>query len=192
MRLVFATDDFTLYSVGYPGFPIILNKEMEVVEEVLFFLIYHCIHRGRVKSLKSWQAYGQSLYDYFAFLEDNGFHWRNYSYTSDHSILAAYRDWSLSSVGLNPNTVNYRLRIIIRFYEYAYRKTWISSLPFDIETIKVYKAKGFFSHTDASGGMKASPDVMLKTQHVPIKVLSKQQVIQFLEALSNPIQHKSY
>lgn len=188
MRLIFSTDEFKLNNVSYPGFPLILNKDMELVEPALQFLVAHCIKRGRVRSTKSWEAYGQSIYDYLAFLEANNLDWRKYDYGGGHSILAAYRDWSLSIVGLSPNTVNYRLRIIIQFYHYSYRNEWVGSLPFDLETIRVVKPKGVLAHTDATGGLKISPDVMLKTQHTPLKVLSKLQIKQFLETVKNPTQ----
>lgn len=114
MRLVFSTNDFKLLGVNYPDFPILLNKNMEIVEEVLFFLIKYCIKRGRVSSKKSWVAYGQTMYDYFSFLEANSLCWNKYAYGNDHTIIAAYRDWSISEAKLSASTVNYRLRMVIK------------------------------------------------------------------------------
>jgi integrase len=100
--------------------------------------------------------------------------------------LAAYRDWSLGELGLKVSSINSRLRIIIRFYRFGLNKGWIDSLPYDIETIRVRQPKGFLAHTDASGGLKVSPNVMLKTQPTEIRVLSRQQVKVLLMRIENP------
>ncbi|CDZ79362.1 Tyrosine recombinase XerD [Legionella massiliensis] len=188
MRLVFSTSDFKLYGVSYENFPILLNAEMNIVEEVLLFLVQYCIKRGRVNSIRSWEAYGQTLYDYFSFLEANGLDWRINKYGVNHSILAAYRDWSLSEIKLHPNTVNYRLRYIIKFYQFAFENNWIKSLPYHLEEIRINPSKHFLTHADGRGNFKLSPDILLKKHHSPIKLLNKQQIREFLTALKNPTQ----
>ena len=118
MLLLLATDEFTIRGVSYRGFPLVVDQDMMLVEEVFDFLINQCITRGRVQSPESWKAYGQSMYDYFGFLEANEWNWRNISVNRNSTILAAYRDWSIGEINLSPTTVNYRLRIIIKFYQY--------------------------------------------------------------------------
>lgn len=188
MRLVFSTSDFKLYGISYENFPILLNAEMNIVEEALFFLVQYCIKRGRVNSIRSWEAYGQTLYDYFSFLEANGLDWRMNKYGINHSILAAYRDWSLSEIKLHPNTVNYRLRHIIKFYQFAFENNWIESLPYHLEEIRINPSKHFLSHVDDRGNVKLSPDILLKKHHSPIRLLNKPQIREFLTALKNPTQ----
>lgn len=188
MRLVFSTSDFKIYGLSYEKFPILLDSEMNIIEEVLLFLIHLCIKRGRVQSIKSWEAYGQSLYDYFSFLEANLFDWRVDNKASHYSILAAYRDWSLSEMNLSPNTVNYRLRIIIKFYQFALEMNWVKSLPYNLEEVRTQKSKRFLAHIDVSGSSKLVPDVLLKTKHSCIKLLSRQQAKEFLAAIKNPTQ----
>lgn len=188
MRLVFSTSDFKLYGVSYENFPIILDSEMNIVEEVLLFLIKYCIKRGRIKSIKSWEAYGQSMYDYFSFLEANALNWRINDSDANYSILAAYRDWSLSEIKLNPNTVNYRLRLIIKFYQFSFENNWIKSLPYCLEEVRINKSSGFLTHVDVSETMKQSPDILLKAQYTRVKLLSKQQAKEFLMAIINPTQ----
>jgi len=189
MELFLATEDFKIKGVAYTGFPIIVNAQMELVEEAFDFLVRYCIKRGRVQSPKSWAAYGQSIYDFLGFLEANNWDWRNISVNRDSTILAAYRDWSLGKLGLSVTTVNYRIRIIIKFYQNALRQGWVDSLPYELEDVYVSKPKGFLAHTDASGGVKVSPDVMLKEKFTQIKVLSKSQIKAFLGEIKNPTQH---
>ncbi len=181
MRLVFATEDFRVIGQPYPGFPLIVDREMRSVAPVRDFLIHECLHRGRVRSKMSWSAYGQVMYDYFGFLEAREIDWRDGQFDDNHSIVAAYRDWSLETVGLSMGTINYRLRLIIRFYRYAHRQGWIDWLPFDIEEVIVPQRAGFLAHTDKSGGVRRSPDVLLAERKPVIKVMTREESRKLLE-----------
>jgi len=191
MRLIHATEDFKLNGQSYPDFPLIVDNEMELLWEVNQFLVYHCITRGRAKSVKTWKRYGQDLYDYFAYLEANNLDWKSSLATSEHSVIAAYRDWS-ADIGLSAKTINGRLRTIVKFYEFAMRRDWIDSVPYDIETIIISKPKGFLAHTDTSGGLSSSPNVMLKEKKSRLKVLTKQEIKTLLNHESFISQHLIY
>jgi len=175
MRLIKATEDFKLHGHSYEDFPLIVNSEMELVKEVHQFLIYFCIARGRVESKNTWWRYGQDMYDYFGYLEGSGLNWRSSLANTQHSVIAAYRDWSVS-LGLSPKTINGRLRTIIQFYEFAQWEHWIESVPYDIETVIINKGKGFLAHTDKSGNRKNTANVMLKEKVAALQILTKQEV----------------
>lgn len=119
MDLIFATEDFQIHGRSYPGFPILLDRHIDVVEPAHHFLVHECLQRGRVQSTRSWEAYGRTLYDFFGFLEANDLDWRDVGDRCSHSILAAYRDWAIGECGLKASTVNDRLRLISRYYYYA-------------------------------------------------------------------------
>ncbi len=189
MLLIKATEEFILKGISYPDFPLVLDDGMNIVPEVLKFLIYECITRGRVNSLHSWWAFGQAMYDYMGFLEAQELEWNSFEYDEEHSIIAAYRDWSTKDLKLKGNTVNYRLRVIIRFYNYAYKKQWINNVPYDLEEVIVSKPTGFFAHTDRSGGKRITPDVMLKSKQPALHILTKEQIQLLLNALTNPSLH---
>ena len=189
MNLILATDEFVINKLSYPGFPLILNEDMELVPEIFEFLVKECITRGRVESRHTWKAYGQSMYDYFSFLEANdNWDWRHIQLDRSDTILSVYRDWSISTVGLKPSTVNYRLRTIISFYKFALKKGWISTLPYELEEVIVRPIKDFLVHTRRDAGVAVSPDVMLKTKQTYIRVLSRSQIRIFLKAIKNPTQ----
>ena len=76
MRLVLATDAFTLNGIRYSGFPLILDDRMRLIEEVHAFLIHTCLRAGRVRSKASWKRYGRDLYDFFGYVIANGFSWK--------------------------------------------------------------------------------------------------------------------
>jgi len=188
MRIIRATEDFKLHGNSYEGFPLIINSEVELVREVHQFLIYFCITRGRVQSKNSWWRYGQDMYDYFGFLEGANLDWRSSLADTQHSVIAAYRDWSVG-LGLSSKTINGRLRTLIKFYEFAVRKHWIESVPFDIEVVIVNKGKGFLAHTDKSGNVKASPDVLLTEKASQLQILTKQEVKRLLSHKAFISQH---
>jgi site-specific recombinase XerD len=188
MLLIASTADFKLNNIPYEGFPLLLDETTGVLHvPAHHFLIYHCIKRGRVKSKKSWMVYGQAMYDYHSFLQANDdWDWCDLYVSEDNTILAAYRDFSLTECGLKASTVNHRLRIIIKFYQYAYRKGWISALPYELEDVYVRQQKGFLAHVNASAGVVASPDVLLHQSQTTVKLLTKDQVKILLNSIQNP------
>lgn len=191
MRLIKATDDFKLNNHPYPDFPLILDKEMELVWNAHQFLIYFCITRGRVESVNTWWRYGQDIYDYFAYLEALDLDWKASLANAQHSIIASYRDFSVS-VGLSAKTINSRLRTVIQFYNYALQKKWIESVPFDIETVIISKGAGFLAHTDKTGGLKQTPNVMLKERNNRLQILTKEEVKTLLSHKTFISQHLIY
>ncbi|MDR5900145.1 site-specific integrase [Halomonas vilamensis] len=188
MDLFFSTSKFKLNGQSYSGVPILISKEGKVVEEALDFCMSYLIKRGRVQSSKSWVTYGKALYQFFGWCEANGIDWRDVGNDREATILAEFRDWNLSSEGgsLAARTVNARLRLLCAFYRYAANSGWVATVPYAMETITVSQPKGFLAHVDASGGMRTSADVMLKTPRTVIRLLSKHQSRDLLDALSNP------
>jgi len=186
MRLIRATEAFVLGGVAYPGFPILLNADMQVVKPVLQHLVYECIIRGRVSSPHSWWTYGQAIYDFFGFLEAHDRDWRSGGYDEDGTLLAAYRDWSVRTLGLKPSSVNQRLRIVIRFYRFAKAQGWINALPYDTETVATRRPPGFLAHTERSGTARPSPVVLMKEQKRHLRILTRGQLRELLSATKNP------
>lgn len=185
MKLVFSTSKFKVGNRSYAGFPILLHNSMKTFNEGMSFLTYHCIKRGRVASKRSWVTYGRDLYDFFAFVEANNLNWRSIEDPLNSHILAVYRDASIENFGLSEATVNRRLRLAIKFYQYAKLQGWVANLPYAIEEIKVNQPKGFLAHADKSGGIKATADVLLKRRETRVKVLSTEQVGMLLSTITN-------
>ena len=98
MQIIRATDDLTINGMTYSGFPILVDKDLELVMPANKFLIYKLLHRGRAsrrgvgKSEErntTWDNYGQSIYDYFSFLEARNTDWLDIHQSDGHSIVAA-------------------------------------------------------------------------------------------------------
>lgn len=50
MRLVRATADFSLNGIPYAGFPLVLDDEMRLIEELHWFLVDTCLRAGTARS----------------------------------------------------------------------------------------------------------------------------------------------
>jgi integrase/recombinase XerD len=188
MELVFSTSEFVIQKASYEGFPILLDAKMCSVTEANHFLRYYLIQRGRVQSRKTWATYGYHLLDYFSFLEQSQMDWRASQASGEPTILAAYRD-QLCQKGISPRTINQRLSTISQYYLFAKREGWLDTIPFNREDVRRSRAPGFLGHLDASGGVKKSTDVVLRTFKRSPSILAPHQIQALLQALSNPM-HK--
>lgn len=184
MKLVFSTSDFKINGSTYPGFPILLDELMSIHWYALEFLIYACIVRGTAKSHLTWEQYGRALYDFFAFCEANGHDWKDTSLTSRHSLIEIYRNWCMSECASESSTVNDRLRIIYRFYEFAREEGWISNLPWKGKKKFLKDNKPGVTSKDTTGGNSTYPSSR-KGNITSISVLSRLQVDMLSESISN-------
>ena len=153
-----------------------------------FFHAY--LLRGAIGSQKSWQAIGQSIYDFFGFLQAHELAWDDVDRGEHKSLVAAYRDYCREHAGLAPATIRQRLVYICEFYEFAQRQAWISKLPFDHEVRRIDRSQGFLAHADASGGAVSVRDVMPRHVKGLPKFLTKDQV-QALLAVATNVHHRT-
>jgi integrase len=144
------------------------------------------VTHGSIESKLTWEAYGRRLYDFFAFLSANDLVWNESQKPHGLSVVARYRDWSLGELGLNPNTVNKRLNLVVRFYDWCKRQGYVSHLPFGMRDVRTPSHQGFLAHVDRTGGVVSKPMVMARERKATIKFLIKEQVRQCLGARLDP------
>jgi integrase/recombinase XerD len=185
LRYVLANEKLVVAGRAWKGFPLLLNEGGHPMEPAQSFLWDLITSNGRVSSPKSWDSYGWALYDFFAFVVFNGLDWQQPGVPGMPSALEAYRDWSKGTVGLASTTINNRLRVIVRFYQWAVKKGHIDCLPFEFASIQTSRQPDFLAHVDATGGKVESPSILLKQQAQSIKILTKAQVKVCYEALPN-------
>jgi len=177
-----ATVDLTVKGRSFAGFPLLLDNDGWPLEPAQSFLWHVLITHGSIESKLTWEAYGRRLYDYFAFLSANDLAWNEGQKLHGLSVVARYRNWSLGELGLNPNTVNKRLNLVVRFYDWCKRQGHISHLPFGTRDVRTPLHQGFLAHVDRSGGVVSKPMVMARERKATIKFLIKEQVRQCLGA----------
>lgn len=185
MRLVLATEDFAVSGRAFAGFPLIIQDDGWIAEPAHTFLWETLVERGSAESVRTWEKYGRSLFDYWAFLNANGLKWDAVPVPGQPSPLITYRTWSLNELKLDRNTVNQRLGLVVRFYQWALRRSLIASLPFTYREVRAARTPGLLAHVDGSAGFVAKPSVMLKVHKRTIKYVTTNQAAVCLEHLPN-------
>ena len=98
MQLITSSNEFTFKGIPYPGMPILIDNDCEIVKPAFQFIVYLTIQDARVQSHRTINNYASALYDYFSFIEANQLSWDE-PYLNDAenfsvSVLALYRNWS--------------------------------------------------------------------------------------------------
>lgn len=179
MRLFLTDCDFKVHGQPYAGVPFMVDDEMALAAAPNDYLFYVAVVKGRTASPRTWQTYGNHLYEYFSFLEPNGLRWDAINQTH----LAAWRD-SMLSRGCARSTVNQRLSAVSNFYRWALRSGLTHSLPFQTQDVWVAKPKGFLAHVDAKSNRFQANELTLRTAKPLPKFLTTEQARQFVAALT--------
>lgn len=175
MRLALATEDLVFEGRSFVGFPLLIADDGWPCEPAQSFLWDILTQSGTVESQLTWEAYGRRLYDFLAFLAVNKLSWDEEPTANGLSVVAKYRDWSLTEIGIRPSTLNKRLNIVIRFYEWCKARGFITHLPFGRRDVFVPETNGFLAH--ASRGKRISKATVLAKEHKPtVKILTKDQL----------------
>lgn len=175
MRLLFATKDLIVAGRSFAGFPLMIDDNGWPLEPAQSFLWETLTHGSSVESALTWEAYGRWLYDFFAFLNANQLDWNAPKTPNGRSVVAQYRDWSRSEVQIKPSTLNKRLNIVVRFYEWCKDKKYISHLPYARRDVSIPGMIGFLAHV-SRGKTISKATVLVKEQKPAIKLLTKEQV----------------
>lgn len=130
---------------GIPsGFPILLDRNMAIIEPAFAWLLEHATLRGRSHATETVRTYGEHLYDWFDTLEQSELSWD----AINESVLAAYRNRMLETPSPHTkrpyarSTINARIHSVCRFYDWAHQREMISERPFrSVETI-VFNLEG--------------------------------------------------
>jgi len=184
MRLLFSTASFTYAGRSRPRFPIIVGDDMRFVQPMQNFLVWLLLDRGKALSPLTWEDYGRRMWDFAAFLNANKLAWDASAVAPGLSCLAMYRDWSLGELKLNPSTVNGRLRLVVSFYEWAYKQGYIERLPLAYFDAKVVPVHGLLAHARDSNSKALTSVVLVREWEVPPEFLSREQIRACVQALS--------
>ncbi|MDL5039293.1 site-specific integrase [Comamonas sp. Y6] len=185
MRFVLADKNLVVGGRCYEGFPLLINDDGDAMQPAQTWLWDLLATTGRISSKKSWENYGRAVYDFFAFALSNGYDWRAPPEFGLPCAIVAWRDWSRGTLKLQASTINHRLRIVVRFYEWTIKEKLIGQLPFDYVTIQTHRPPSFLEHVNATGGIMRTPQVLLQEKQQNIRFLTKEQIVVCHEALSN-------
>lgn len=176
MRLLFATDEFSLDGRSLRGFPLLITDAGEVEPAFHGFMVKLLLEDLGVASRLTWEAYGRRLYDYFMFLQANQLHWSDQPASLARTPLRRYRDWSVEQLKLKPRTVNSRLLLIARFYNWAKNAGHVESLPFKVSDTRVSRPATFLEHARSTSARVQKHDFTLREVEGPVRILSPEQI----------------
>lgn len=188
MNLVLSDSSFEVGGQSYEGFPILVDGSGTIVEVALQFFIDELLGRAGARDLKTWEAYGRHLYDYFGYLEAKGLSWMYIpgQASGDVAPLAHYVRWCDTTVGNKPGYINDKVGLIRRFYLWAWRAGLVDALPFtDVEVISSHHG-GMLDHNSGRCGTRRSTDLHMREAEEPLAVLSRSQIDNTLRTVSNP------
>jgi site-specific recombinase XerD len=183
--LVLADSGLVVQGRAYEGFPLLIGQDGKAVEPAQAFLWDELAANGRAQSRLTWAKYGRDLYDFFAFLEANGLAWCDAPAAGMPGHLDRYRDWSKAEVGLQARTINARLRLIARFYEWAQREGLIERVPFRTRVVRVRHEPGFLGHVQRDAGARVALRPSLAEPASDPEFLTMDQVLACMKHLWN-------
>lgn len=192
MRFILADKHLLVAGRIYEGFPLLINNDGDAIQPAQTWLWDLLGKSGRIQSKKTWESYGRSIYDFFSYVLTNHHDWMHPAPPGKPGAIEAWRDWSRGTLGLEASTINQRLRVIVRFYEWAVRKGYIESIPFDHVSVQTNRLNGFLDHVEITRGKMVTPEIMLREKARSIKILTKEQIIVCYEALKNPTHRLMY
>ncbi|MGR4870002.1 tyrosine-type recombinase/integrase [Variovorax sp. LARHSF232] len=169
----------------YEGFPLLIGNDGHAVEPAQAFLWDELAANGRAQSRLTWAKCGRDLYDYFAFLEANRLGWADMPALGMPGHLDRYRDWSKAEVGLQARTINARLRLVARFYEWAQREGLLDRLPFRTRVVRVRHEPGFLGHVQRDAGVRVALRPGLAEPAAAPEFLTMDQVLACIKHLPN-------
>ncbi|TDN68785.1 site-specific recombinase XerD [Paraburkholderia sp. BL10I2N1] len=188
MKVYPSERSFEVGGQSYEGFPILVDNFGVIVELTLRFFVDELLGRSGARDLKTWDAYGRHLYDYFGYLEAKNLRWDSIPGLGSGDIppLAHYVRWCDSTVGNKPSYINDKLGTIVRFYLWAQRVGLVKSLPFQQTDSVSSNAMGMLNHNSANPGRRKTTTLHMTEADGPIKVLSRSQIETVLRSTANP------
>ena len=185
MRFLLANEKLVVAGRSFAGFPLLLDDDSKTMEPAQTFLWWLLTKPGRTSSKSTWEKYGRAIYDYFGYIYRNKVDWRNPPAEGYPGPVEGYRDWSKGTLNLDSAVINHRLRIVVRFYEWARERGYVEKLPFDFVSIRSGRPPGLLAHIDSARGKIESPNILLRQTKPTIKFLTKEQVGICISELSN-------
>ena len=176
MRLLFSTADLEIGGNSIEGFPLLIDDDCAPLQPAQSFLLHALLESASTRNKSTWEAVGRRLYDYFAFLSANELRWDQTDASVGVSPLSRYRDWSAGELQLSATTINKRLGLVIRFYEWAWQSGHIANVPFSSQPVRVDREHSMLAYVKRSKPTFERAPVLLKEHRSPIKFLTRDQI----------------
>jgi site-specific recombinase XerD len=160
--------------------PFILDSQMRWSAEVNAFLARLSVTSGSTNSPKTWRSYAYEFADWLGFCERIGMDWRRVTELD----IAKYRNIlaSESSIQtgrpLRRSTINHKLGVITQFYRFGLKKGWITTLPFDLEVVRIRRGAADAFSPQRTAGVSSS--LHLREAREELDVPPRQDIRRFI------------
>ncbi len=181
MEIFFTDNNFKIGGHPIPGVPFFVDSEYKLLDNLNEFFTKDLLIDGRINSPKTWESYAYWLKDFIEWADANSINWKS----ANSQEVMAYRNWSLETCELSPNTVNARISVIKRFYNYAVQVGLVITNPVTESESKslVHFDSDFLSHTHKLK-IKRN-DLSVKVKHELPKIFSDQDIKRLFNASSS-------
>lgn len=188
MQLFFTDDSFKQNGIRRPGIPFLCDAQMRLVDAANNYFRYIAIISGRTSSPRTWETYGNHLYEFFSFLESNELAWDRIGLVE----MANWRD-TMRIRQCSRSTVNQRLRCAQAFYQWAAESGLIERSPIVTQSVRATKRGGLLAHLDTSANLTAANVLTLPHSEAAPKFLYIFDAFAFISALTSHTQkHMAY
>ncbi|QYG02519.1 tyrosine-type recombinase/integrase [Massilia sp. NP310] len=181
MHLFFTDENFLYHGINRPKIPFICDDQMRLVDAPNKYLRYIATISGRTSSPRTWETYGNHLYEFFSFLEANSLSWKLIGLEE----LAAWRD-SMLHRECSRTTVNQRLRCVQSFFKWADNVKLIKGHPFVSQRVRAAKHKGLLAHLDCAANSTVASVLTLPTHQTLPKFLRLEEALEVVAAIESP------
>jgi site-specific recombinase XerD len=168
------------------GRPFLLDSDMRWELEPNAFLTRVSTVSGRTSSPRTWRSYAYQLADWLSFCCETEVGWR---FVTELNI-ATYRNILASEMSpqtgrpLKRSTINHKLSVVCQFYEFVYKKGWMTALPFESGATRVsYRQfNELRPRAMLNAGRTPGSDLRLRQTMVEPHIPSRQDLRQFIKS----------
>lgn len=181
MEIFFTDSNFKIGGHPFSDVPFFVDSEYKLLDNLNEFFTKDLLIDGRINSPKTWESYAYWLKDFLEWTNANSIDWKS----ANSQEVMAYRNWSLETCELSPKTVNARISVIKRFYNYAVQVGLVKSNPVTESQSKffVHVDANFLSHTHKLK-LKRN-DLSVKVSHELPKIFSDQDIKRLFNAATS-------
>ncbi len=185
LAISFTASTFRIDGVPYAQIPVFVDPaNMRIQYLPTEWIIHQAVVRGTTRSPKTWKTYAYGLLDWLRYCCSQSWDWAK----PEEQFLAHFRnDLERRSPKLARGTIAKKMLIVCWFYEWAFRRGHVETLPISVESVRTFsRSRGLLRHLDAPGQLSSRRVLVPKrsTRERLPRFFNKEEQGIFMSALS--------